>query len=125
MKILIIDDDDDVRQIARLSLGRLGGMDVIEAGGGEEGCRKARDERPDGILLDMMMPVMDGPATLAALHGDPRTADIPVIFLTAKALPAEVARLMTLGSRGVLTKPFDPKVLVTQVKDLLTGADTT
>ena len=68
MKVLIIDDDADIRSIARLSLSRLGGMDVVEAASGAEGVRKAQDEKPDAILLDMMMPAMDGAATLAALR---------------------------------------------------------
>jgi len=71
MKILIIDDDADIRSIARLSLSRVGGMEVIEASGGAEGVRKAQDEKPDVILLDMMMPTMDGMETLAALRSQP------------------------------------------------------
>ena len=86
MKILIIDDDADIRSIARLSLSRVGGMEVIDAGSGVEGLRKAQDEKPDVILLDMMMPTMDGLETLAALRSRPATASMPVIFLTAKAV---------------------------------------
>ena len=108
MKILIIDDDADIRSIARLSLSRVGGMDVIEAGSGVEGVRKAQDERPDVILLDMMMPTMDGLETLTALRSRPATASTPVIFLTAKAVGDRVERLTSLGAAGVLIKPFDP-----------------
>ncbi len=118
MKVLIIDDEDDIRRIARLSLG-VGGMEVVEAGSGADGVLKAAAEKPDAVLLDMMMPVMDGPATLAALRGDPRTAAIPVVFLTAKALSAEVERLKALGARGVLTKPFDPMRLSSELRALL------
>ena len=86
MKILIIDDDADIRSIARLSLSRVGGMEVIEAASGAEGVQKAQDEKPEVILLDMMMPTMDGLETLAALRSRPATAATPVIFLTANAV---------------------------------------
>ena len=119
MKVLIIDDDADIRKIAGLSLSRLGGMDVIEAAGGAEGLRKAQDERPDVILLDMMMPTMDGSETLAALRLQPATATTPVIFLTAKAVLVEVERMRALGAAGVLIKPFDPRTLPGDVKALI------
>jgi CheY-like chemotaxis protein len=119
MKILIIDDEDDIRRIARLSLSRIGRMDVLEAAGGAEGVRMAEEQQPDAILLDVMMPNMDGPATLAALQQNPKTSAIPVLFLTAKALTAEIERLRQLGARDVLTKPFDPVALPTQVQAAL------
>ncbi|OFW10029.1 MAG: hypothetical protein A3H96_03495 [Acidobacteria bacterium RIFCSPLOWO2_02_FULL_67_36] len=119
MKVLIIDDDADIRSIARLSLSRLGGMEVVEAAGGAEGVRKAQNEQPDVILLDMMMPVMDGSATLAALRSQPATAATPVIFLTAKAMRVEVERLRALGAAGVLIKPFDPRTLPGDVRALV------
>jgi CheY-like chemotaxis protein len=119
MKVLIIDDDADIRIIASLSLGRAGGMEVIEAAGGAEGVRKAQEERPDVILLDMMMPTMDGSDTLAALRSQPATAETPVIFLTANAVGAEVERMKALGAAGVLIKPFDPRKLSGEVRALL------
>lgn len=119
MKLLLIEDDDDIRRVARLSLGRLGGMDVIEAGGGAEGLRRAAEHQPDAILLDALMPAMDGPATLAALRADPRTAAIPVVFLTGKTQPGDLSRLRGLGAAGVLTKPFDPVALPIQVRAAL------
>jgi two-component system OmpR family response regulator len=119
MKVLIIDDDADIRKIAGLSLSRLGGMDVIEASGGAEGLRKAEEERPDVILLDMMMPTMDGSQTLAALRAQTATALTPVIFLTAKAVHVEVERMRALGAAGVLIKPFDPRTLPGDVRALL------
>ena len=122
MKILIIDDEDDIRRIARLSLGRVGGMDVVEAGGGAEGVRKADAERPDAILLDVMMPGLDGPATLALLRAGETTAKIPVMFLTAKAMAAEIERLKALGALAVLTKPFDPMRLASEVRAALERA---
>jgi CheY-like chemotaxis protein len=119
MKVLIIDDDADIRLIAGLSLGRVGGMDVIEAASGVEGVRKAQEEKPDVILLDMMMPMMDGSETLAALRSQPATAMTPVIFLTAKAVGAEVERIRALGAAGVLIKPFDPRTLSGDVRALI------
>ncbi len=119
MKILIVDDDADIRFIAGLSLGRVGGMEVIEAASGSEGVRKAAEEQPDVILLDMMMPMMDGSETLAALRTQPATAAIPVIFLTAKTVHTEVQRMRALGAAGVLIKPFDPRTLSADVLALL------
>lgn len=120
MKVLIIDDEADIRLIVRMSLTSLGGMDVIEAASGSEGVRTAREEKPDVILLDMMMPVMDGLATLAALRSQPATAETPVIFLTAKAERHEVDRMTPLGAAGVLLKPFDPHTLPDDVRALVT-----
>jgi CheY-like chemotaxis protein len=114
-KVLVIDDEKDVRYIARISLGRVGNMNVIEASSGEEGIARAKSEHPDFILLDMMMPGMDGAATFRALREDEETASIPVIFLTAVAKVAEVQCLKDLGARGVVLKPFDP---ITLARDL-------
>jgi CheY-like chemotaxis protein len=119
MKVLIIDDDADIRSIARLSLSRLGGMEVVEAASGAEGVRKAQNEKPDVILLDMMMPAMDGSETLAALRSQPATAMTPVILLTAMAMGAEVERMTALGAAGVLIKPFDPRTLSGDVRALI------
>jgi two-component system, NarL family, invasion response regulator UvrY len=122
MKILIIDDEADIRSIARLSLSRVGGMEVIEAGSGLEGLQKAQDEKPDVILLDMMMPTMDGLETLAALRARPATASTPVIFLTAKAVGRQVDQTMSLGAAGVLIKPFDPRTLPRDVCALVNAS---
>ena len=121
MRVLIIDDEDDIRRIARISLGRLGGMEVVDAPSGAEGLRRAREGALDAILLDVMMPGLDGPSTLAALRSDPATAGIPVIFLTAKAMSAELRRLKELGVADVLVKPFDPTTLPGQVRAALGG----
>jgi two-component system OmpR family response regulator len=111
VKVLIIDDEPDIRRIARLGLSRVGKMDVVDAGSGAEGLALARQERPDAILLDVMMPGLDGPSTLARLREDAATAAIPVVFLTAKSMAVELDRLRSLGVAGVLTKPFDPMTL--------------
>jgi CheY-like chemotaxis protein len=122
MKILVIDDEADIRRIAMLSLSRVGGMQVVEAGSGPDGVRKAEAERPDAILLDVMMPGMDGPATLAMLRAGEATSKIPVVFLTAKAMTTEIERLKALGAVAVLTKPFDPMKLPAEVKAALERA---
>lgn len=121
MKVLIIDDDADIRKVASLALSRLGGMEVAEASNGAEGIAAAAALKPDGILLDVMMPGLDGPAVLGRLRADPVTASIPVIFLTAKAMGSEIARLRSLGAAGVLTKPFDPASLSGQIRAILAG----
>jgi CheY-like chemotaxis protein len=119
VKVLLVDDEVDIRRIAALSLSGVGGMEVAQASGGSEGIRKAREDRPDVILLDMMMPGLDGLATFQALRSDPETSAIPVVFLTAKAMSAEVDRLRGLGARGVLIKPFDPMALPRLLRELL------
>jgi DNA-binding response OmpR family regulator len=119
MKVLIIDDDDDIRFITFLSLARVGGMHVVEASGGAEGVRTALVEHPDVILLDMMMPGMDGVQTLIALRAQDASAATPVIFLTAKTAQSEIDRMMAQGAAGVLTKPFDPRTLPADVRALL------
>lgn len=119
MKVLVIDDEDDIRQVARLALARVGGMEVADTSRSEEAVEIAVRERPDVVLLDVMMPGRDGPATLAALRADERTAALPVVFLTAKAMPAEIQRLKSLGATGVLTKPFDPMTLAAALRATL------
>lgn len=114
--LLLIDDDDDIREIAQLSLELGAGWTVLTAASGSAGIEVAREQQPDAILLDVMMPVLDGPATLARLREDPRTKAIPVVFLTAKARPAERDRLAGLDVAGVLPKPFDPMTLADQLK---------
>jgi CheY-like chemotaxis protein len=118
-KVLVIDDEEDVRFVAQLSLGRIGEMSVIEAASGREGIALARSVQPDFILLDMMMPELDGAGTFRALREDPQTAAIPVIFLTAKAMASEVERLMELGAKGVVLKPFDPLTLAAELRAIL------
>jgi DNA-binding response OmpR family regulator len=120
MKVLIIDDDADIRFVAAMSLRAGGDIDVIEASGGLEGVRKARDEQPDVILLDMMMPMIDGSQTLAALRMQSETSTTPVIFLTAKTIVTEIQRMKDLGAVGVLIKPFDPRTLAASVLALVT-----
>lgn len=117
--LLIIDDEADIREVAGMALEALGGWSIGVAADGAEGLRCAQASPPDVILLDVMMPVLDGPSTLAALQGEPATASIPVIFMTAKAQPSELERLRSLGVAGVISKPFDPMNLHAEVEALL------
>ena len=119
MKVLIVDDEPDIRRIAKLGLSRVGGMEVVEATNGTEALVRAKEDHPDAVLLDVMMPGLDGPSTLARLREDPATSAIPVVFLTAKAIGTEVDRLKSLGAAGVLTKPFDPMTLARELRNVL------
>ena len=122
MKILMIDDEEDVRAVAELSLARVGRMDVQTAGSGREGIAAATASTPDVILMDCMMPEMDGMTTFAEMRKIDSLRDVPVIFLTAAARKNEVDELMRMGAAGVITKPFDPMTLSEQVKRVLERA---
>jgi CheY-like chemotaxis protein len=119
MRVLIIEDEAHIREVAQISLEAVGGWTVILASGGIEGVELARSEQPDAILLDVMMPDVDGPATLERLRALDETSSIPVVFLTAKAQATEQRQLYELGATGVIQKPFDPMQLANQVAELL------
>ena len=110
-RVLVIDDDPAIREVVRLSLSLVGGFEVDEAGSGREGAATARATVPDAVLLDVMMPGTDGPATLELLRGQDSTRHVPVVFLTAKLMREERDRLEGMGAAGVLAKPFDPIAL--------------
>lgn len=116
-KILIIDDDVDTLKLVGLMLERQG-YRIAVASNGTLGISRAAAEKPDLILLDVMMPGMDGPTTLRSLRALPDGAGIPVIFLTAKVQPAEVAQLKSFGALDVIAKPFDPMKLSDQVREI-------
>ncbi|MEL6491497.1 MAG: response regulator [Cyanobacteria bacterium J06634_6] len=122
-QILIIDDESDIQTIARLGLTMMGGWEVLSATSGKEGLQHARsqakDRALDAILLDVMMPDMDGIATLKALRADALTQDIPIVFLTAKSRAANRKQLYALGAQGVIHKPFDPTTLASQISGFL------
>ena len=118
-KALLIDDDPDIRTIGRLSLAHVGGLEVTLAASGLEGIDLARSVRPDVILLDVMMPELDGPSTLQRLRADPVLASIPIIFMTAKVQPHEVARYEAMGAAGVIAKPFNPMTLAEDIRRLV------
>lgn len=116
--ILYIDDEEDIRTVAQMALEMVGGMSVTACCCGRDGLDSARSNPPQMILLDVMMPDMDGPETFAALRADPALAAIPVAFMTAKIRPEEISDLMRLGAAGVIAKPFDPMKLADQVRDV-------
>ncbi|QLE57914.1 response regulator [Nostoc sp. TCL26-01] len=118
-KILIIDDEYDIRAVAELALKAVGLWQVSTAASGSEGVAKAIAEQPDVILLDVMMPDMDGIATFQALKANPVTQQIPVILLTAKAQASEQRRFAELGVRAIITKPFKVMTLPTQISTAL------
>jgi CheY-like chemotaxis protein len=115
-RILYVEDEPDIQTVARMALEMVGGFEVKICSSGEEAVGEAEDFAPDMILLDVMMPGMDGPSTLEALRKKPSLADTPVAFMTAKVQPAEVAHYKSLGARDVIAKPFDPMTLADQVK---------
>jgi CheY-like chemotaxis protein len=118
-RILIIDDEDDIRQVAALSLETIAGWDVIVANSGAQGILRAEEHQPDAILLDVMMPGMDGPTTFRELRKNPATAKIPVLLLTAKVQGPDQRRFADLGVEAVLLKPFDPLTLAAQMSKVL------
>jgi CheY-like chemotaxis protein len=118
-KILVIDDEDDVREIIQLSLESTTSWDVLTASSAREGIEIAQSEHPDAILLDVMMPFMDGPTTFKQLQTIDATSDIPTILLTAKAQSCEQQEFMDLGVAGVITKPFLPEDLVINICKIL------
>jgi len=118
-KVLLVDDDPAVRRIAETSLRVVGRLQVVAIASGLDLLETARVEQPDAIILDVMMPEMDGPACLFALRGEPTLAPIPVLFMTARAHASEVERYLALGVRGVITKPFDPMTLPETLRRML------
>lgn len=118
-KILVIDDESDIREVAKLCLEINSNWEVITADSGENGVAAAVTEKPDAILLDVMMPDMDGLATLTRLQEDRNTKDIPVILLTAKVQATKEYRYQNLGIAAVLAKPFDPVNLAAQIARIL------
>jgi CheY-like chemotaxis protein len=118
-RILIIDDEADIREVTALSLETVAGWQVILAPSGAQGIRRASLEQPDAILLDVMMPDIDGPTTFQILKQNGNTAHIPVLLLTAKVQGQDRRKLEELGAAGVLSKPFDPLTLADQISDIL------
>lgn len=121
-EILLVDDEADIRQVARFALTHLGGWSVREAGGGQEALRAIRERRPDVVLLDVMMPGMDGVQTLGALRVDPQLAGVPVLFMTARVGREDLDSYLQAGAQGVIRKPFDPLSLAGEIQRLVGGA---
>ncbi|HWT92892.1 MAG TPA: response regulator [Solirubrobacteraceae bacterium] len=118
-RVLLVDDEPDIREIARLSLENVGGWQVTTAASGVEALALTRESRFDAVLLDVMMPDLDGPATLARLREEGLIEGVPVIFLTAKVQAADRRQLDALGAAGTIGKPFDPMRLSDEVARVL------
>jgi CheY-like chemotaxis protein len=113
-RVLVIDDEEDIREVAKISLEIMAGLDVTVARTGSEGLQKAETEQPDAILLDVMLPDMDGVMIFQKLQANPATKDIPVILLTAKVQAADQRHFATLGVKAMIAKPFKPAQLAEQ-----------
>ena len=115
-RVMCVEDDADIRMILEFSLGSLGGYEVLACSGGRAALARAGSFRPDLVLLDVMMPDLSGPETLEALRRLPQMQGVPVVFITAKAMPEEVEKLLDYGATGVIVKPFDPVSLPQQIR---------
>lgn len=118
-RILIIDDEDDIREVAQASLEIMAGLNVIVACSSQEGLTKAELEQPDAILLDVMLPDMDGLTVFKHLQANPATQHIPVILLTAKVQISDQRRFAELGVKAMIAKPFKPANLAHQLLEVL------
>ncbi len=114
--ILYVEDDPDIQFVAEIALAQVGGFELKICSSGKDAIASAASMRPDLILLDVMMPEMDGPTTLGELRKIANTQDTPVIFMTAKVQPAEVSSYLELGAIAVINKPFDPMTLAQTVR---------
>lgn len=121
-RILLIDDEEDIREVTSLALEIAGDFEIFTAPGGRLGIESALREKPDVILLDVMMPELDGPATLAQLRSTDGTRDIAVIFLTAKVQAGERRTLSELGAAGLISKPFDPTTIAEEIVTICQNA---
>lgn len=120
-RILHVEDEPDIRNVAALTLEALGGYTVESCASGSEALKRFEEFAPDLILIDVMMPGMDGPTTLKELRKLPAAAAIPVIFMTAKVQSHELDEYISMGAVGVITKPFDPMTLCGQIEELWRG----
>jgi two-component system, OmpR family, response regulator len=117
-RILYVEDEPSIRTIAITVLEAVGGFTVIACGSGKQALEAAPSANADLILLDVMMPEMDGPATMAALRRIPQTGETPVIFMTAKVQASEIQHYKSLGAIDVIAKPFDPMTLSAQISEI-------
>jgi len=122
INLLYVDDEDDIREIAVMALELDSDIAVKSCSSGSEALETVKNWVPDLILLDAMMPGIDGPETLVRLRENPATAAIPVVFITARSQPEDIERFIDLGALGVISKPFDPMTLPEQARALLSSA---
>jgi CheY-like chemotaxis protein len=120
-RITYVEDEPDIRVVAEIALAELGGFTVDTCGSGAEALERAPAFKPDMVLLDVMMPVMDGIATFRALQADQRLAEVPVVFMTARVQSHEVESYKAIGVKGVIPKPFDPLTLADQIRAMWHG----
>ena len=124
MKVLVAEDDPDIQVILKMVLTRLGKCEVTITYQGDQVVPMAKTHRPGLILLDIMLPEMSGFEICKVLKSNPETKSIPVIFLTARAMPVDIQEALSLGAVGYLAKPFDPMTLVTQINEILSPLGT-
>ena len=117
-RILYVEDEEDIRMVGEMSLAEVGGFEVKSCASGAEALAAAPGFAPDLLLLDVMMPGMNGPSVLKALRELPELAGVPAIFMTAKIMPAEVAELKACGALEVVPKPFDPMTLPGEIRSI-------
>ena len=117
-KVLLVEDEADIREVSKLSLEMVGGLRVEVCSSGEDALQKAPEFAPDLILLDVMMPGIDGPTTLQRLREHPGLGSVPVVFMTAKVMQAELDEYRSLGAADVIPKPFDPMTLTDRLKEV-------
>ena len=118
VRVLYVEDEDDIRAVTQIALDGEG-FELFPFASGQEALDKAAELAPDVILLDVMMPGMDGPTTLYQLRKEPKLVNTPAIFMTAKVQPSEIAQLKSLGALDVIAKPFDPMELADQLHSIL------
>jgi CheY-like chemotaxis protein len=118
LRVLYVEDDDGIRMIGEMALADVGGMRVRACASGDEALAAAQSFHPDLLVLDVMMPGMDGPATLKALRALPHVAAVPAVFMTAKIMPHEIEALKKLGAIEVVPKPFDPMTIAVTLRDI-------
>ncbi len=116
-KIVYVEDEDDIRVVGEMAL-QLGNWEIISCSSGQEAVSAVLQHQPDLVILDVMMPGMDGPATLKAIQGNPKISNIPVIFMTAKVQANEIEHFKKLGVVAVISKPFNPMTLAENIKKI-------
>ncbi|MFN6568329.1 response regulator [Dendronalium sp. ChiSLP03b] len=122
-RILVVDNEQYIQEVAKICLETVAGWEVLTASSGQEGITQAETGQPDAILLDVMMPDMDGITTFEKLQANPMTKEIPVILLTAKIQASDRRRYAQLGMIGAIAKPFNPLELAGKIKDALNWVD--
>ncbi|MDH5752647.1 MAG: response regulator [Deltaproteobacteria bacterium] len=122
-RILYVEDDPDIQIIARMALEKIGGFIVKICSSGGEAIKVAEEFSPDLVLLDVMMPDMDGPQTMRELRGKPSLAGVPMLFVTAKTQRSELELFREMGVAGVISKPFDPMELASTIRQYLSTGE--